>query len=205
MRRLDLLGEKFGRLTVLSRAENSPAGRLRWLCSCECGGTVTVQRGDLRSGHTKSCGCFGENTVKTLNAEAFNVPAEEAAYFAGFFDGEGCVGIKKPSKQRQLHQAYATVSQVRVEVLRKMKASFGGNIHFSKSGGTNGIWCWQSSGILHTIRVLKTLLPYLVVKKAEAEVVIEAFQLVTSARKFGTPSHIVDLREAARLRVMGMR
>ena len=38
---IDLTGQKFGRLTVLKRAENyiSPNGekRAQWLCKCECG------------------------------------------------------------------------------------------------------------------------------------------------------------------------
>lgn len=29
-----------------------------WECKCDCGETTIVQSGNLRSGHTKSCGCF---------------------------------------------------------------------------------------------------------------------------------------------------
>lgn len=129
----------------------------------------------------------------------------ELAYFAGFFDGEGCVGIKKPCRRKQLHTPYATVSQVRPEVLLRIKASFGGNIYFAKKCGKNGIWCWQTSGIKNTIPFLRALEPYLVVKKAEAQVVIDAFMVNVNARKAGTPVAITDGREAARLRVMGMR
>ena len=34
MRRLELAGEKFGRLLVIEQAED---GRLLWRCECECG------------------------------------------------------------------------------------------------------------------------------------------------------------------------
>ena len=34
---IDLTGMKFGRLTVIERAENAKNGNLRWLCKCECG------------------------------------------------------------------------------------------------------------------------------------------------------------------------
>lgn len=57
----DLTGQRFGRLTVLSRAEDyiSPAGKktVRWLCRCDCGNEVTVLRSQLTRG-TASCGCL---------------------------------------------------------------------------------------------------------------------------------------------------
>ena len=55
-RRLDLTGEKFGRLTVLAPAEN--IGPLTaWLCRCECGAETVVATKRLRDGHRTSCGC----------------------------------------------------------------------------------------------------------------------------------------------------
>lgn len=58
----DLTGQKFGRLTVISRAEDyiSPQGqcRTRWLCQCDCGNQCVVSSNNLRSETTKSCGCW---------------------------------------------------------------------------------------------------------------------------------------------------
>lgn len=63
---IDLTGQRFGRLTVIERAENyvSPKGRqaARWTCRCDCGGITTVVGGDLRYGKTKSCGCLEEES-----------------------------------------------------------------------------------------------------------------------------------------------
>ena len=56
----DIKGQKFGKLTVLERAEDfiGPSGReTQWLCKCDCGNTVVVRGHSLRNGHTKSCGC----------------------------------------------------------------------------------------------------------------------------------------------------
>lgn len=53
----DLTGRKFGRLTVLSRAE-STTRRIKWNCRCDCGTEKVVSGENLRSGHTKSCGCI---------------------------------------------------------------------------------------------------------------------------------------------------
>lgn len=60
----DLSGQRFGRLTVIKRAENSKDGGARWLCKCDCGNEIIVKAGSLKSGNTQSCGCFErEQTV----------------------------------------------------------------------------------------------------------------------------------------------
>ena len=57
-----MIGQKFNRLTVVCRADNyiTPSGakERRWLCECDCGNTTVVTTAHLKSGHTKSCGCF---------------------------------------------------------------------------------------------------------------------------------------------------
>lgn len=53
----NIVGNKFGRLTVMSFAGTS-SGRSRWDCRCDCGNTIIVVGGSLISGNTKSCGCF---------------------------------------------------------------------------------------------------------------------------------------------------
>ena len=57
--RLQLQGQRFGRLVALRDVGRSGQSRLRlWLCECECGKMATVASGNLRSGHTQSCGCI---------------------------------------------------------------------------------------------------------------------------------------------------
>lgn len=55
---MDLTGKIFGRLTVIDRASDIRKGVPRWNCLCECGNKCVVTAGNLRSGHTKSCGCY---------------------------------------------------------------------------------------------------------------------------------------------------
>lgn len=55
---LDLTGHKYGRLTPLKMVERNSSNKVQWLCLCDCGNTVKVTTGHLRSGHTKSCGCY---------------------------------------------------------------------------------------------------------------------------------------------------
>lgn len=55
---MDLVGKQFGRLTVTRlSAERTKAGQPKWECLCSCGATRLVIQGDLKSGHTTSCGC----------------------------------------------------------------------------------------------------------------------------------------------------
>lgn len=63
-----LVGQTFGRLTVIERAENDKRGSARWICRCSCPDKTicVVDRGHLISGNTKSCGCLRkEKTSKT--------------------------------------------------------------------------------------------------------------------------------------------
>lgn len=53
----DLTNEKFGYLTVISRAENSKSGKAMWICLCKCGNTTIVPTYRLKSGSCQSCGC----------------------------------------------------------------------------------------------------------------------------------------------------
>jgi hypothetical protein len=54
---IDMVGQKHGRLTVVARAPNQET-RAAWNCVCECGNKVVVDGKKLRTGHTKSCGCY---------------------------------------------------------------------------------------------------------------------------------------------------
>jgi hypothetical protein len=65
LRVIDLTGQKFWRLTVLRRAENSASGSARWLCSCECSNETVVCGSDLKSKRTQSCGCLRKEIGST--------------------------------------------------------------------------------------------------------------------------------------------
>lgn len=56
--RLDLAGQRFGRLVAIQRVGITARGMSKWRCRCDCGTETVVQLGALRSGHTQSCGCL---------------------------------------------------------------------------------------------------------------------------------------------------
>lgn len=62
MRAVDLTGQRFTRLTVTCRAPNIGA-KTAWRCRCDCGADVVSPTSALRSGDTKSCGCWGRDAA----------------------------------------------------------------------------------------------------------------------------------------------
>jgi len=60
--RLELRGERFGRLRVFDEADprrcRSGHVKRRWHCECSCGQVVVVLQSHLRAGWTRSCGCL---------------------------------------------------------------------------------------------------------------------------------------------------
>ena len=89
---IDLTGQRFGRLTVVERVENyiekSGTTRVQWLCQCDCGNFIKVIGKSLKSGSTKSCGCYQKNRAsETL--KKYNTYDLSGEYGVGYtFKGE---------------------------------------------------------------------------------------------------------------------
>ena len=65
----NLLGQTFGRLKVIQRAENDRNGQAQWIVQCSCPKHTTfVTKGIcLTRGHTKSCGCLKKERIAAMN------------------------------------------------------------------------------------------------------------------------------------------
>ena len=63
----DEIGNVYGYLTVIERAPNNKDGRAMWRCKCRCGNEVIVLGKHLRSGNTKSCGCYQRERATESN------------------------------------------------------------------------------------------------------------------------------------------
>lgn len=61
---INLIGKKFGRLTVIKRVENTKNNKTQWLCKCDCGNYIKVQSYLLTHNYTKSCGCIAIEKLK---------------------------------------------------------------------------------------------------------------------------------------------
>lgn len=56
--RYDMVGKRFNKLTVIKYLYSDKYKNACWECKCDCGNKVIVNSHDLKSGHTKSCGCL---------------------------------------------------------------------------------------------------------------------------------------------------
>jgi len=74
------IGNKYGLLTVISRAENIK-GRTRWNCQCDCGKSKdSVSARSLRTGNTISCGCQ-HNGRKASSMTSPKIKAQRKKYY----------------------------------------------------------------------------------------------------------------------------
>ena len=63
------IGNIYGYLTVIDRGHNDKEGRAQWVCQCKCGNIITVRGKSLRTGNTKSCGCYQKERAAQSNME----------------------------------------------------------------------------------------------------------------------------------------
>jgi len=61
---IDISNQRFGRLAVIERAEQSGRNTM-WRCRCDCGRETIVQANNLRRGASKSCGCLNAEWRKS--------------------------------------------------------------------------------------------------------------------------------------------
>ena len=56
--RIDIACQRFGRLIAVRYDHTNTDNKAVWLCECDCGDMCYVAAKSLRSGNTKSCGCY---------------------------------------------------------------------------------------------------------------------------------------------------
>lgn len=65
MRRIDITGQVFGRLTVVRKAPEP----CMWECVCTCGSVRLYTGTNLRTGNTTSCGCLHREQLAASNRD----------------------------------------------------------------------------------------------------------------------------------------
>lgn len=103
----------------------------------------------------------GRNTITT-----------EIAYIAGFFDGEGCVRIKKANQGGNSYYLIAHITNTNPIILKKVQDLFGGNTRLQEKGKNKPIYNWYITSS-EASDFLKTLQPFLIEKKLQAELGIK--------------------------------
>lgn len=94
-------------------------------------------------------------------------------WLAGFFDGEGYIGVAW-NKTRRSFYPRATVSNTHLPTLKVIQAQFGGSLHRSYGpNGKNQRKCYSLHWGHKSVRqLLETIAPYLVTKKEQAELLL---------------------------------
>lgn len=83
----ELTGMKFGRWTVIGRAENNKKGNAMWHCHCECGKQAIIVGYSLTGGRSKSCGCYHSERVSQANKESKTTHGEKKTRLYRIWNG----------------------------------------------------------------------------------------------------------------------
>lgn len=79
----DLTDQIFGKLKVLGIVQYDKSNKNRtWMCECTCTGLCVIRESDLRSGHTKSCGCL--KLEKISRQRKINEYIDMGDYYKGY-------------------------------------------------------------------------------------------------------------------------
>ncbi len=68
--RIDLSGQRFGRLRVLGYESTPKGGKSQWFVVCGCGVKTVKIGSNMRSGATKSCGCMQGEKIRLARGRA---------------------------------------------------------------------------------------------------------------------------------------
>lgn len=68
-KKLQLEGQKFGKLTVLEQVLEKQDGKIFWKCRCDCGKIKNIYGAYLINGHTTSCGCYRSEKLKETRVD----------------------------------------------------------------------------------------------------------------------------------------
>jgi hypothetical protein len=114
------------------------------------------------------------------------------AYIAGAIDADGCISIKRCTTRMRvkrdcrnpIYKSKITLGQVTPEVPQLLKKCFGGCVYISKPQTKNSkpMFTWTATDRL-ACKVVKIILPYLLIKKQQAQTVIELDTLKNDLKK----------------------
>lgn len=141
--RIDLVGKRFGKLTVLSATEKrTSSGNVIWHCICDCGNECFVSTNHLQTGNTKSCGClqgysYGEIKIAELLKEN-NVKFKSQYIFPNFSrrydfailneDGEPIQLIEFDGEQHYVESEFFGTTLKEQQEIDKIKTEFAESI-----------------------------------------------------------------------------
>jgi hypothetical protein len=97
--RMDLSGQRFGRLTpedFFIKEYSSGIRKTIWNCMCDCGNSTQVTTSDLRSGHSQSCGCLKNEVTTKRNYKHGHSKGENPEYTSWQSAKDRCFNLNCP-------------------------------------------------------------------------------------------------------------
>lgn len=197
----DESGKRYGKLLVLKRLPpEKPNGSFIYECQCNCGKVVKIGTSLLRNGTRTNCGawaCFDE-----MELAAKETPTHKAelknAYFAGHFDGEGCVSFQRDARG-MFPGLTIRVGNVYKPTILEYQEHFGGtvNIRMPSMGRKGRLqWAWHLGAQSDVLRFINCVLPYSKEKKAQLELAKEyLMERINGSKYYGGPALRAKLPE----------
>ncbi len=71
MKKIDIIGHKFGKLIAIKDDIERPGKHRYIICECDCGNIKSIRKDALRNGKTSSCGCLKKEGKISLIGERF--------------------------------------------------------------------------------------------------------------------------------------
>jgi hypothetical protein len=131
--------------------------------------------------------------------------SEEAAYFSGLFDGEGCVKIQQ-SKNYRSHQLQVAIRMCDGEPLFALWKSFGGYFTQHPSKGVRRIvFDWGATG-KEALRFLAWIEPYSMAKSRQIQVALQFY--IPDGKPYGrnpVPEDVRLKRQSLREQLIAIR
>jgi HNH endonuclease len=103
--RFDLIGQRFARLLVIERLDSNAHAQQRWRCQCDCGAMIVALTSGLRSGHTRSCGCYGRRHPKMATFLQDQIGKVGCWEYPSARTQDGYAVYSEKGHPRQAHQA----------------------------------------------------------------------------------------------------
>ena len=136
---------------------------------------------------------------KTTDWTPDELTVSELAYTAGIVDGEGSIGIRKRRNNRGVvyHVVTLEVSNTDPALIVWLHKRYGGTVnqHRQQMANSKVLFRWIVSAV-KAGSILQVLLPYLVIKKAQAEVAILMRQAICPLGTNRITQDMRDKREA---------
>lgn len=117
----------------------------------------------------------------------------DAAWLAGYIDGDGCICLMKKSK-RKARSPELVIDSCDIELLDRVKSLIGGRISAKKSYNPRGRagFHWRLNGSVQVVEVLRQLLPYMGCKDKidRARILVDGWAACTPRNGCYTLDHL---------------